>query len=501
MTRLSFLLIALFFCLALYSQQRLITDTALANSYGGLLSDNAKDIKQTSDKGFILAGTTSSFGQGNNSFYVVKTDSMGQHLWSRVLGTSENDVLNAVELAPDGGYYFSGFSNWNTATGYDAYVIKTNSNGDVQWTKNHGGSDWDFIYGSCLMPDGGLVICGETSDDIDAFDAYLLRLDNNGDTLWTRKMQLPGNGSFYAVKQKNNCIYVAGKSYDALSTKTVGCVYKLDFNGTVLNQDFFGGSTPENIVYNDLCFNATGRLILCGKRYSDTSQHCVLRQLDTANLNPLYYMTTKYNLYFNSLTCTNNGEIYAIGPANYGPKGQDILCLHYDSTFAQINYFYFGGKNSENGFKIIKTEKGYAMAGTTGTYGNRNNSKSDNAFLLLLTKANLADDYYLSPNEYFDDLSPVAIEEINACNKAFRVSPNPVTTFLHLSLSTKCNVETDALRLTDARGRILWQSSNLPLLQQETMTVDLTDFENGMYFLEVYSQGRLLTYYKVLRQN
>lgn len=239
-------------------------DTAWVNSYGGPSIDIGKDLKETSDKGFIIAGTSSSFGNGNTSFYIIKTDSLGLHQWSKSIGSGNNDIAYSVDIANDGGYFFSGISNWNVQSGYDGYLVKTDNLGNVQWSKNYGGNDWDFIYNSCLMPDGGLILCGETySDSKGGTDAYLIRTNAIGDTLWTKKIGTTGNDAFYGVEQRNNRIYVVGKTFNVINNKSDASIYKLDFNGTILNQDFYAFAITEDHEYKDLHLTNAGDVLLC----------------------------------------------------------------------------------------------------------------------------------------------------------------------------------------------------------------------------------------------
>src|SRR5207244_1692053 len=132
--------------------------------YGGTEKDEARSIKELPGGGYIIAGNTGSFGQGAASVYLIKTDSMGKHLWSATYGGSQNDWAYSIEVTQDSGYFVAGYSNsfgMQQQTGYDAYYFKTDKNGILQWQKTVAGEDWDFIYGSTPMADGGFILCGE----------------------------------------------------------------------------------------------------------------------------------------------------------------------------------------------------------------------------------------------------------------------------------------------------------------------------------------------------
>jgi hypothetical protein len=99
-------LLYIFILLTLTTQaQKRVADTAFYYTYGGINNDEARDIKETPDGGYILAGTSSSVGQGNTSVYLVKTDELGNHKWSSVQGGSKNDWAYTVQLTHDSGFF------------------------------------------------------------------------------------------------------------------------------------------------------------------------------------------------------------------------------------------------------------------------------------------------------------------------------------------------------------------------------------------------------------
>ena len=111
-------------------------------TYGGMGFDRAgqgNSLQQTTDGGYIVVGTTSSFGVGIKDVYLIKTDSTGDTLWTKTFGGMAVDQGFAVSQTTDGGYilagsaYDSGFGVWNN------YLIKTDAIGDTIWTKTIGG--------------------------------------------------------------------------------------------------------------------------------------------------------------------------------------------------------------------------------------------------------------------------------------------------------------------------------------------------------------------------
>ncbi len=162
-------------------------DTLWTRTYGGALSEEALSIQQTSDGGYVVAGFTSSFGAGSYDAYLLKTDQNGDTLWARTYGGESSDRAYAVEQTSDGGYILVGYTGSFGVQGHDLYMIKTDQDGDTLWTREYGGSGYDYGWSVRQTPDGGYVVTGFTdSFGQGSYDVWVLRTEQNGDTLWTR---------------------------------------------------------------------------------------------------------------------------------------------------------------------------------------------------------------------------------------------------------------------------------------------------------------------------
>jgi len=163
-------------------------DTTFMRTYGGLRYENGASCKATLDGGIILAGSTGSFGNGNSDMYLTKVDSDGTYQWSRSYGGFFTENCHAIIETADTGFLLVGYTNSFGAGQYDMYVVKTNSNGDTDWTKTFGGPAWDFAYDVMESVDGNYLVVGETySTTSGNSDVYVLKLDLSGDTLWTKR--------------------------------------------------------------------------------------------------------------------------------------------------------------------------------------------------------------------------------------------------------------------------------------------------------------------------
>jgi hypothetical protein len=163
-----------------------------SRKFGGAADEYASCIRQTADSGYIFVGATSSFGAGGYDFYVVKTLANGDTAWTRTYGGAlaeggTTSIRQTLEPTFDGGFIIAGYTNSFSAGGTDGYVIKLNGSGGLQWSKSYGGSQGDVFLDVKQCADSGYAFGGYTgSFGGGLVDAYLVRTDKNGDTLFTR---------------------------------------------------------------------------------------------------------------------------------------------------------------------------------------------------------------------------------------------------------------------------------------------------------------------------
>jgi hypothetical protein len=163
-------------------------DSLWSQTFGGSDTDPEEmsdtevghSVQQTTDGGYIITGWTQSFGNGGYNFWLIKTDSNGDSLWTQTFGGNRNDNGRSVQQTTDGGYIITG------ETGGDVWLIKTDSNGDSLWTQTFGGSGDDEGNSVQQTTDGGFIIVGKKADQNNYYDIWLIKTDSNGDSLWTQ---------------------------------------------------------------------------------------------------------------------------------------------------------------------------------------------------------------------------------------------------------------------------------------------------------------------------
>jgi hypothetical protein len=156
-------------------------------NYGGIATETSRNIRQTADGGFVLTGITSTYGEGMFDLLVYKINSDGAKQWRRNYGGDGWEMRGQIEPTSDGGYILAADGDSYTHGGYDLLVYKLDAKGQVQWRKNYGGASDEAEACIKQTPDGGYILSGGgNSFTHGAFDFLLYKLDASGHKRWRR---------------------------------------------------------------------------------------------------------------------------------------------------------------------------------------------------------------------------------------------------------------------------------------------------------------------------
>ena len=219
-------------------------------TFGGTNIDGASSVQQTSDGGYILAGYTGSYGAGNFDFWLVKTDSEGNKEWDRTFGGTSRDEAYSVQQTSDGGYIITGSTEIG---GYDFWLVKTDSNGNKQWNATFGGISWDVAHSVQQTSDGGYIFAGYTGSYGAGFtDAWLVKTDSEGHKVWDKTFGGANTDSADSVQQTSDGGYIlAGNTYSYGAGRSDFWLVKTDSDGNKQWDKTFGGSNDDD-AYNGL---------------------------------------------------------------------------------------------------------------------------------------------------------------------------------------------------------------------------------------------------------
>jgi len=184
----------------IYSQ---IPDTIWTKTFGGPLADVGNSVKQTNDGGFIVTGTTSSFGAGGQDIWLIKTDENGDTLWTKTFGGIGNDRAANVVQTNDYGYAIFGTTNSYGNGGDDFLLWKTDSLGNTEWYKAYGTDISEVASEGQQTSDGGFIIVGYFFNQY--YRTFTVKTDDLGNEIWNKSIGRISSDLFAnSVQQTNN---------------------------------------------------------------------------------------------------------------------------------------------------------------------------------------------------------------------------------------------------------------------------------------------------------
>jgi len=160
-------------------------------TFGGSNCDEGWIIQQTNDRGYIITGFTYSFGAGDADIWLIKTDVNGSEQWNKTFGENNYDGGEFVRQTSDGGYILAGWVIEPGSICSDVCLIKLDGNGTTVFNKTFGGRGMDVGASVQQTNDGGYIIAGITqSSIIGDRDAWLIKTDHDGNIVWDKKFGL-----------------------------------------------------------------------------------------------------------------------------------------------------------------------------------------------------------------------------------------------------------------------------------------------------------------------
>ncbi|MCX7908456.1 MAG: T9SS type A sorting domain-containing protein, partial [Ignavibacteria bacterium] len=507
---------------------------------GGSGYDYANSIQQTTDGGYIVAGSSNSNNkdlsgnQGSYDFWIVKLSSTGTIEWKQCLGGSNVEEANSIQQTSDGGYVVAGYtlSNDGHVSGNhglsDFWVVKLTSTGAAQWMKCLGGSSADEAYSIQQTTDGGYIVVGRTysndgqvSGNHGADDCWIVKLSSMGDLEWEVCLGGTGDEIAYSIQQTIDGGYIlAGTTYS--NDGNVGgnhgsCDYwvaKLSPTAEIQWQKCLGGSASDE-ARSIIQTNDGGYLVAGWANSNDgdvTNHHGGISDFWVVKLTPTGAIQWQKCLggsgidYGRSILQTNDNGFIVTGSAlsNDG----DVQGNHGSDDFWVVKLFpsgdiqwqkCLGGSSSDMAFSIKQTsDNKFVVAGHTGS-----------------------DDYDVKGNRGLTDywivkFSPPAsfIENEWYMDNIIQIFPNPATSQITIQLiepilfSSNINVKANELTLyiSDFLGKELQsfpinlQEHQFNSLEEIKLDLDISQLSNGVYtILLKNNQNTIIHYNKLIK--
>jgi len=501
----------------LFFSPQMFGQTTFQKTFGGTNDDNAWDIYMTNDSGYIMVGSTLSFG-GAIDVYLIKVNAAGNLLWTKTYGGPFVDGGGTVREATDRGFIISGSSDSYSSGNYDAYLIKTDSVGNVVWKKLYGGANIDVANSVEQTGDGGYILAGYTySNSFGINDVFLIKTDANGDTLWTRTYGgILGDPVFCVHHTVDGGYILAGWSQSyGLGNNGQACLLKIDANADTVWTKTYGG--PFTDAFNHVLETPDNGYLATGYTNSSSGGGSDIFVVRTNTLGDTLWMKT-YGTPFREeqsekIEFTSDGG-YVITGTQGGFSGDpinDIFLLKIDSMGNIIWSELYGDTLEDEGHSVLETsDKGFIVTGSTKSFGSGGKDvyliKTDsmgisgcyqtNSNIVAGTKTITVESQaplissgtiVLNPNISLSSggvltaLCPTtpSVKETDVSNFDIIIYPNPFTD----AVTITSQQEITAIEVYNMLGELVFSTSNIK--HQTSNIIDLSSQPSGIYFVRV----------------
>ncbi|MDD1749406.1 MAG: hypothetical protein LUO89_05960 [Methanothrix sp.] len=358
-------------------------------TYGGRYGDGAWCLQETEDGGNILVGNSASEGKGSDLF-LIRTDGLGNCIWSKTLGGSGEDVGYFVQETQDGGFIVTG-STKSFAMGEELlWLVKTDGNGSLLWDKTFGGfvsSSGDGGWSVDETDDGGYITAGYTQTlGSGRKDLWLIKTDGQGSRIWDKTFGGREDDVGMSVLQSRDGGYIAagrtasfGKGGDDI------WLLKTDFLGKELWNITFGGKQDD--AGFQVVELADGYAV-AGRTESGLDKKRII--LIKADLNGQKLWERAYQgSSASSLQSTADGGFVIAGRVDNKKTGRDALIIKADSKGSEEWSMTLGGSADDIGtFAVQRRDGSYSLAGITSSQG----SGREDAWLVKIRVEPLSDE-------------------------------------------------------------------------------------------------------------
>ena len=377
-------------------------------TYGGYKDDNGRAVRQTSDGGYIIAGSTESYTSVYQSIYLIKTDAAGNMEWNRTFTRYFSDEARDVQQTSDGGYIITGLTYVGPPNDGDVYVIKTDASGNEEWSKRFGGSDYDSGDSVQQTSDGGYIITGTHADGTTyTTSAYLIKIDSIGNNVWSYFYQSRPGANTYgsSVQQLSDGYIVSGTSYPYGNSNTAD-VYLMRTNDLGIEQwnKTLNYSTGVRCYGLDVRRTADGGYVVVGSRESN---YVYLMKTDSSGA-----MLWQKSFQWDPSIMNSGYSVQQTGDGGYVVCGltmnyntQDMYLIKTSSSGDLQWSHTYGEKSTDTCTWAQQTsDGGYILAGTTDC----RNMEYDMSLVKVDINGNV--EWRNAYGENYDDLGSMALQ-------------------------------------------------------------------------------------------
>lgn len=309
------------------------------STFGNANNDIGKSVIQLIDSSYVIVGYTNSIGFGGYDIFLVKADKYGALVWQKTIGGTDWDFANSLQQTSDGGFIIAGSTYSYGHGNEDGYVVKTDANGNITWSKTYGGANDDEFKSVIQTADGGYALCGYTKSygDING-DAWVFKLLANGDSAWSKiygGVKEDFTNKIIQV-QSSDLVVAGGTRSIPTSTSSIEQTMLLKYDVVNGNQLYsYIDPVGYEEYYNSVAEGLNGSFVSCGRTKNFVFGY--------QGIVDVYGIGFSY-INFYSFAIGNNDEFFSVcktkdkGFALVGltqgtfPTLQDIMFLKIDSV-------------------------------------------------------------------------------------------------------------------------------------------------------------------------
>ena len=342
--------------------------TPFQRQYGGAESETATHIALAGDGGYLIAGSTRSYGSGETDAYVIRVSAQGDTLWTRTLGGVGWESANAILGTSTNSWLVAGSTSSSSSGPSDAFLFELDDSGNLIWSKTYGSGGPEGAQWLTRTSNGDVLLCGHSGSG--GTGMYLVRMTADGDTVWTRKTKLIG-GSLVSmvgesvVETGDGSLLVLGDAND-LSV----CYYYLDADGVAVASGTFNGLQNYVNRLHVINVSAGGYLVTGTTATSGLALDAFAMRLDE-DLNPLWtkrYGGTQSERIGCVVECSDGGFALLGRTWSFGPPendSADVYLLKLDPDGNLLWSRTYGGSAHEEGQHMVQLpDGGFCILGT-----------------------------------------------------------------------------------------------------------------------------------------
>ncbi|MDB4324440.1 T9SS type A sorting domain-containing protein [Crocinitomicaceae bacterium] len=452
------------------------------NFYTDTGVDKGEGVVQLEDSSYVVTGSSSSFVDGSSQAFLMKVDSLGNHIWSKHYGGVEFESGRRVLHKKGVGFYICGFTNSIGAGGFDFYLVKTDESGLFEWENSYGGNGWEKVHDALITVDTNIIMVGETSSNAtDNKDIYIIQTNQFGDTLWTRTFGGIGDDYATSILEIDDTTFIVGGRYfneDSLLTKS--WVSKMHVDGTVYWENQYG--VNQNSWLNAMYFDGSivrGVGGTSGDAISGVNTLNMVIELNGTYISEVMFSNVGDNEYVGIVKSAPFGDYYVPYTADEPGGflfGNDVIIQQRFSDFIWISNFVIAHEYDETMNQIIETNDGEAiLVGYTTSFISGGNE-------IYLCKIGPGNDYPDVNNDFVvNSVVGVIKEELD---DKIKIYPNPSNGIFNVSVK---DIDLNLIQVYNTIGQTVYYSSF-----SSQGNIDIVGLSSGYYILEISGNSKMI---------